>query len=126
MRLRQRRSLAATVNRAFSDFYRATSLTSAAVLIVVSFPPNIAKADEGGVSFWLPGIMGSLSAALPQPGFAFANIFYHSPPTGGADIAFARQVTRGNLTVNFTGNLNLSLRAVADMYAAAPSYTFES
>jgi hypothetical protein len=26
--------------------------------------------------------------------------------------------------VNFTGNLNLNLRAIADMYAAAPSYTF--
>ena len=85
---------------------------------------NLAQADEGGVSFWLPGIMGSLSAAPPQPGFAFANIYYHAPPTGGADIAFARQVTRGNLTVNFTGNLNLNLRAIADMYAAAPSYTF--
>jgi hypothetical protein len=87
---------------------------------------NLARADEGGVSFWIPGIMGSLSAVPPQPGFAFANIFYHAAPTGGADVAFARQVTRGGLTVNFAGNLNVNLRAIADMYAAAPSYTFET
>jgi len=27
-----------------------------------------AKADEGGVSFWLPGFFGSLAAAPQQPG----------------------------------------------------------
>jgi len=65
-----------------------------------------AEADEGGVSFWVPGTMRSLSAAPPQPAFAFANIYYHAVPNGGPDVAFARQITRGNITVNFAGNLN--------------------
>ena len=30
------------------------------------------KADEGGVSFWLPGFFGSLAAAPQQPGWSLA------------------------------------------------------
>ena len=29
-----------------------------------------ARADEGGISFWLPGIYGSLAALPQQPGWA--------------------------------------------------------
>src|SRR5262245_29000103 len=68
-----------------------------------------AKADEGGVSMWVPGFFGSLAATPATPGFAFANILYHSSISAGADVAFARQVSRGNITANFTGNLNLSI-----------------
>jgi hypothetical protein len=83
-----------------------------------------ATADEGGISFWVPGFFGSLAAAPAQPGFALANIYYHTSVSAGADVAFARQVNRGNLTTNFTGNLNLSLKGDADLGMAAPSYTF--
>src|SRR5260370_17381465 len=38
---------------------------------------DVAVADEGGVSFWVPGIMGSLAATPQQPGFSFASIYYH-------------------------------------------------
>ena len=51
------------------------------------YQSNPTSADEGGVSFWVPGIIGSLAAVPPEPGFAFANIFYHAPPTGGATLA---------------------------------------
>jgi hypothetical protein len=34
--------------------------------------PSIAKADEGGVSKWIPGFFGSLAAL--QPGFSLAII----------------------------------------------------
>jgi hypothetical protein len=86
--------------------------------------PQTSKADEGGVSFWVPGFFGSLAAAPQVPGFALANIYYHSSVTGGADVAFARQVHRGNIGANFTGNLNISLAGRADLYMAIPSYTF--
>ena len=69
---------------------------------------------------------GSLAATPQVPGFAFANIYYHSSVTGGADVAFARQVHRGNITANFTGNLDISLRGRADLYLAVPTYTFVS
>jgi hypothetical protein len=120
------KSIVAPTRRNIARGLRKNALRGTALAVLVATcASDLARADEGGVSFWVPGIMGSLSAAPPQPGFAFANIYYHAVPNGGADIAFARQVTRGNIAVNFTGNLNLSLRAIADMYAAAPSYTLE-
>jgi hypothetical protein len=51
-------------------------------------------------------------------------LYYHAAPSAGGDVAFARQVTRGDITVNFTGNLNANINAIVDLYAAAPSYTF--
>ena len=94
----------------------------AAALMTAS--TDVARADEGGVSFWVPGFFGSLAAAPVTPGFAFASIYYHTSVEAGADVAFARQVTRGNLTVNFTGNVNINLNAQADLVLATPSYTF--
>jgi hypothetical protein len=41
--------------------------------------PQTSLADEGGVSFWVPGFFGSLAATPQQPGFSFATIFYHAP-----------------------------------------------
>ena len=90
----------------------------------VAFVPKPAVADEGGVSFWVPGFFGSLAATPQQPGWSFATIFYHTSVSAGADVAFARQVHRGNLNVNFTGNLNINLRAPPDVQFFAPSYVF--
>jgi hypothetical protein len=36
--------------------------------------PTIARADEGGVSFWIPGFFGSLAAAPQQPGWSLTSI----------------------------------------------------
>src|ERR1700747_3565573 len=49
-------------------------------------------ADEGGVSFWVPGFFGSLAAAPQVPGWSLATIYYHTSVSAGADVAFARQV----------------------------------
>src|SRR5512144_192107 len=103
-----------------------TSLRSgalAAALLSLCFP-NTARSDEGGVSFWVPGFFGSLAATPQQPGFSLAMIYYHSSVSAGGDVAFARQVNRGNITANFTGGLNANLDASADLYLAIPSYTF--
>ena len=40
------------------------------------------KADEGGVSFWLPGLFGSLAAAPQQPGWSLSTIYYHTTRIG--------------------------------------------
>jgi hypothetical protein len=58
-------------------------------------------ADEGGVSFWVPGFFGSLAAAPQVPGFSFANILYYSQVSAGGNVAFAKQVPLGNINVNF-------------------------
>ncbi len=85
---------------------------------------SAAQADEGGVSFWVPGFFGSLAATPQVPGFSWATIDYHTTVSAGADVAFARQVTRGRLTANFTGNLSLNLNAYADLVMAIPQYVF--
>jgi len=85
-----------------------------------------ARADEGGVGFWVPGFFGSLAATPQIPGFSFANIFLYESVTGGGNIAFARQVSSGNISANFNGNLNASLAGRADLYLAAPTYVFAS
>ena len=92
-------------------------------LIVHGFP-NDARADEGGVSFWVPGFFGSLAAVPQQPGFSFASIYYHTSVSAGGDVAFARQVNRGNITANFSGNVNANLDARADLYLGLPQYVF--
>jgi hypothetical protein len=90
----------------------------------VTFVPKPAVGDEGGVSFWVPGFFGSLAATPLQPGWAFTTQFYNTSVSAGSDVAFARQVHRGNLNVNFTGNLNLKLKADAPLQLFLPSYTF--
>src|SRR3954467_3545852 len=96
-----------------------------AIAVGALFLSQPALADEGGVSFWVPGFFGSLAATPQTPGFSYASIFYHASVDAGADVAFARQVTRGRLTANFDASLNISLAARADLYLAVPSYVFE-
>jgi hypothetical protein len=82
-------------------------------------------ADEGGVSFWVPGFFGSLAATPQVPGFSFGNILYYSQVSAGGNVAFAKQVSRGNINVNFNGNLNANVHGRAEpLYLAAPGYTF--
>src|SRR5258708_227401 len=91
--------------------------------LAASAPLAPALADEGGVSFWVPGFFGSLTSAPQQPGWSFANMYYHPFVKAGADVAFARQVTRGDITVPFNAALDARLQARADLYIGIPSYT---
>jgi hypothetical protein len=103
------------------------SFASALLLsTVLTFPNSGAFADEGGVSFWIPGFFGSLAASPLQPGWSVANIFYHTSVDAGGDVAFARQVARGNIAAKFAGNLNAVLDADGTIGFVLPSYTFAS
>src|SRR5262245_32775472 len=64
-----------------------------------------ALADEGGVSFWLPGFFGSLAAAPQQPGWTLTSIYYHTSVSAGADVARAREFQIGRIPVNLTANV---------------------
>ena len=68
--------------------------------------PTIALADEGGVSFWLPGLFGSLAAVPQQPGWSLSTIYYHDSVSAGADVSRAREITIGRLPVNLNANLS--------------------
>jgi hypothetical protein len=50
--------------------------------------PGLAHADEGGVSFWLPGLFGSFAAAPGQPGLSFSTFYYHLSVTAGGNKTF--------------------------------------
>ena len=47
-------------------------------------------ADDGGISFWLPGLFGSLAAVPGVPGWAFASIYVHPSAKAGAGTTFIR------------------------------------
>ena len=58
--------------------------------LAAAIGPRAAMADEGGVSFWLPGNFGSLAAAPGVPGWAWATIYIHSDVAAGAGQQFPR------------------------------------
>jgi len=98
------------------------------VLVAAASMTSAARADEGGVSFWVPGFFGSLAATPQQPGWSMADIYYHTSVSAGADVAFSREFATSRLPTNLTANLNasanLSLRATGDLGLAIPSYVF--
>jgi hypothetical protein len=65
-----------------------SALPLLAMTIVATLSSQIAVADEGGVSFWLPGTYGSLAAAPGQPGFSFATINYFASASAGKNVDF--------------------------------------
>ena len=48
----------------------------AIVLAAAVCSTTAARADQGGVSFWVPGIYASMAAVLPDPGFSIPSTFY--------------------------------------------------
>jgi hypothetical protein len=94
-------------------------------LAVVLLIPRVSLADEGGVSFWLPGLYGSL-AAVPQaePGWSAVWMYYHTSVSAGADVSLARQFQIGSIPANLSANANASLRGTGDLGIFIPNYTF--
>jgi hypothetical protein len=45
--------------------------------VAIAVGPGAAIADEGGVSFWLPGQNGSFAAVAPSPGWSMPLVFYN-------------------------------------------------
>src|SRR5258706_15878790 len=92
----------------------------------IMFFSRCALADESGVSFWIPGLFGSLAATPQQPGWSLANIYYHTSVSAGADVARAREFTLGRVPANLTvnANLNLHVNATGDLGFVIPTYVF--
>jgi hypothetical protein len=87
--------------------------------------PTSAFADEGGVSFWVPGIYWSLAAAPLQPGWTFNETYYHWQGQAGADVSVAREITIGRFNPTLNLNLSGNLFALADLVFGTAIYTFE-
>ena len=77
--------------------------------------PNVAKADEGGLSFWLPGQQGSFAATPGEPGWSWTTVYLHTSVEAGADQAFPR---------GGKGRVSLGLEGRGDLVLFGPTYTF--
>src|SRR5262249_29130106 len=84
-----------------------------------------ALADEGGVSFWIPGLYGSLAAAPLQPGWTTSFTYYQTNVSAGGDVALAREFQIGRVPLNLTANLNASLNAYGSLGFVTALYTFK-
>jgi hypothetical protein len=78
--------------------------------------PGRVRADAGGVSFWLPGIFGSLAAVPTVPGWAYSTIYIHLQANAAAGQNF---VTSGGVPGSVTAGIN----AHADVLAQGLTYT---
>ena len=105
------------------SFGRSRVATLAVVLAVLTSTSHNARADEGGISMWLPGLFGSLAAAPQVPGWAVGIVYYHTSISAEGSVAAAREVTIGKINPTINVNLNLNLKASADLVVIDPSYT---
>jgi hypothetical protein len=87
---------------------------------------DIARADEGGISFWLPGLFGSLAAAPQVPGWATGIVNYNTNVSASGNFAAAREVTIGKLNPTLNANHDVNLKGNADFIVFDPSYVFAS
>ncbi|RJG11068.1 phenol degradation protein [Pseudomonas cavernicola] len=85
------------------------------VTVLVTACSPLVLADEGGISFWLPGQFGALAAVPTKPGWSLPVIYYHVSADESADKAFPRG-GRGRVTAG--------VDAKADLLFAGPTYTF--
>jgi hypothetical protein len=91
------------------------ALGSACTLALLAVPQT-AFADAGGLSFWLPGLFGSLAATPTVPGWAYSSIYIHLQQNAGAGMNF---VTSGGVRGSVTAGLN----ARADVLVQGITYT---
>ena len=76
----------------------------ALVLACHGFLASAARADEGGVSFWLPGLVGSFAAVPTDPGFSVPVVYNHTSARAGASKNF---IIGGNLTAGVDATADL-------------------
>lgn len=88
-------------------------VTSALGAVALLALPSSARADENGISFWLPGNFGSLAAAPGTPGWSWATLYIHTEVAAGAGAQFPRG---GQIDVGINGRANLAV--------FGPTYTF--
>jgi hypothetical protein len=99
------------------------AFVAAAFAAIVS-TPNTVLADEGGISFWLPGMFGSLAAAPLQPGWAVTSTYYHTSVSAGGDVARAREIQIGQIPANLTATLDANVNARIDIGMLNATYVF--
>lgn len=101
-------------NRIVQAQYRAAAAGAVALVLgAVAMSPGPVRADEGGVSMWIPGFFGSLAAVPPTPGWSVATVYYHTFIDAGGGVQFPRG---GAIVAGLVGEVDLGF--------VSPSYTF--
>jgi hypothetical protein len=109
-----------------SDLKRNLRFLTCALSALLLLPPEISRADESGVSFWLPGQVNSLPAAPAVPGWSMAEVYYHTTVSAFGAVAAAREIQIGRFSPTVNVSFNASLNAQADLLFLNPTYTFET
>jgi hypothetical protein len=75
----------AQIGQAFYDWWRKgpRPATTIFAFTAIASSTSVSLADEGGVSFWFPGLYGSLSAAPQVPGWALGIVNLYNPVSAG-------------------------------------------
>ena len=81
-------------------------------------------ADEGGVSFWLPGTYGSFAAELAEPGWTLSVIDYHTSVSAGASVARSRDIEIGGFPVGVSAAVSARYGENLDVVYIEPTYVF--
>ena len=81
-------------------------------------------ADEGGVSFWVPGQYGSFAAVAPSPGWSLPLVYYNYGGSKGA----ARVLPNGQLSAGIGGSFDglfvvPTYTVGATIFGAVPSFS---
>jgi hypothetical protein len=100
------------------------ALVGAVAIATLALSSQISRADESGISFWLPGQFGSLAAVPQTPGWSLGTVYYHTTVGASGNVAAAREVQIGRFPATVNVNLNANLKGQADLLVLAPTYTF--
>jgi hypothetical protein len=105
---------------------RATRWLGVTLLACTSLAVSVtgSVADENGISFWIPGLFGSLAATPQQPGWSLTTINYFTDVSGGGNIAVAREISIGQFNPALNANVSANVHANVDLQIFAPSYVF--
>ena len=91
---------------------------------VMAVAPQASLADEGGVSFWLPGLFGSLAAVPEQPGFSFSAFDYNTNVSASGNVARARAIEIGAISPTVQATVSAKLDADVNFVWLNPTYVF--
>jgi hypothetical protein len=116
----------ATAGRRLLGRLNVRASLTAVFFAIAAFACSIdaSRADEGGVSFWFPGLYGSLAATPQVPGWAIGFIDIYNPVSASGNVAAAREITINGVKGPIKVNLNLNLKANPNLILVAPTYTF--
>src|SRR5258708_5354756 len=113
----------ATDRRGF--WTRARSLIAVATFSTAAVSlPALSYADEGGVSFWAPGIYGSLAAVPMREGWSVSTVYYPLFVSATGGVAAQREFEIGRFSPTAKFDLNVKLKANANLVFIDPAYTF--